>query len=64
MATGHPQVFHFVAWRKLGMQAVYEAYMQKGLLCSYKVFAGLPHVEKDYDDKSWMQRTEAIMKAC
>ena len=38
--------------------------MQKGLLCSYKVFAALPHLEKEYDDKSWMQRTEAVMKAC
>lgn len=46
------------------MQVVYEAYMQKGLLCAYKVFAALPHVEKGYDDKAWMQRTESVLRAC
>ena len=31
------QVLHFVAWRKVGMQVVYEAFMQKGIEAAYKV---------------------------
>lgn len=58
------QVFHFVAWRKQGMQVVYEAYMRKGLMCAYKVFASLPHEEDDYEDKKWLSRTEAVYKSC
>ena len=58
------QVFHFVAWRKQGMQVVYEAYMKKGLMCAYHVFASLPHLEKQYDDGSWLAKTNAVMKSC
>lgn len=59
------KVFHFVAWRKQGMQVVYEAYMKKGLMCAYHVFASLPHLEKDYkNDDTWVQRTAAVMKSC
>jgi hypothetical protein len=58
------QVFHFVAWRKQGMQVVYEAYMKKGLMCAYHTFASLPHLEKQYDDGSWLARTTAVMKTC
>ena len=60
----HLQVFHFVAWRKQGMQVVYEAYMKKGLMCAYHVFASLPHLEKQYDDGSWLAKTNAVMKQC
>ena len=31
------QVLHFVAWRKVGMQVVYDAFMQKGIEGAYKV---------------------------
>ena len=31
------QVLHFVAWRKVGMQVVYEAFMQRGVEAAYKV---------------------------
>lgn len=46
------------------MQVVYEAYMQKGLLCAYHVFASLPHLEKEYEDKAWLQRSSAMIKSC
>lgn len=57
-------MFHFVAWRKIGMQIVYEAYMQSGLLCAYKTFASLPHKEDDYEDKNWLMRSQAVMNGC
>ena len=58
------QVLHFVAWRKLGMQIVYEAYMQKGLMCAYKTFASIPHLEKEYDNSNWLAKSQAVIKAC
>ena len=58
------QVFHFVAWRKLGMQIVYEAYMTKGLMCAYKTFASIPHLEKEYESSTWLSRSQAVMNAC
>lgn len=53
-----------MAWRKQGMQVVYEAYMKRGVMCAYHVFASLPHLEKQYDDGSWLQKTNSVMKAC
>lgn len=46
------------------MQVVYEAYLQRGLICAYKTFASLPHKEKGYKDKNWLSRSQAVIKSC
>ena len=61
--NAYQQVFHFVAWRKVGMQIVYEAYMQKGLQAAYNTYAALPHEEDGYNDPSWLSRAQAALKA-
>lgn len=44
------KVFHFIAYRKLGMQRVYDAYMDGGLEAAQKAWAALPHDEDGYDN--------------
>ena len=46
------------------MQIVYEAFMQKGLMCAYEVFAALPHKEQEYEDNKWLQRTQSVLRSC
>lgn len=47
--AAHVKVFHFIAYRKLGMQRVYDAYMTAGLEAAYTAWAALPHTEEGYD---------------
>ena len=54
------QVLHFVAWRKVGMQVVYDAYMQKGIQAAYRVYATLPHEEKGYSNSSWLDAAAQV----
>jgi hypothetical protein len=42
------KVFHFIAYRKLGMQRVYDAFMASGLDGAYSAWAALPHTEAGY----------------
>ena len=42
-------MLHFIAYRKLGMQRVYDAYMADGLQGAYAAWAALPHTEEGYD---------------
>ncbi len=42
------KVFHFIAYRKLGMQRVYDAFMAEGLEAAYSAWAELPHTEDGY----------------
>lgn len=42
------KVFHFIAYRKLGMQRVYDAFMASGLEGAYSAWAALPHTEDGY----------------
>lgn len=47
-ASVHVKVIHFIAYRKLGMQDVYDAYMADGLQGAYTAWAALPHTEDGY----------------
>ena len=49
-AAAHVKVMHFIAYRKLGMQVVYDAFMEKGLEGAYEAWAGLPHSEAGYEN--------------
>ena len=44
----HVKVFHFIAYRKLGMQRVYDAFMADGIQGAYGAWADLPHTEDGY----------------
>ena len=46
--AAHVKVLHFIAYRKLGMQRVYEAYMADGLQGAYAAWASLPHTEDGF----------------
>ena len=43
------KVFHFVAYRKLGMQRVYDAFIAQGLPGAQQAWAALPHTEDGFD---------------
>lgn len=47
-AAAHVKVFHFIAYRKLGMQRVYDAFMTNGIEGAYAAWASLPHSENGY----------------
>ena len=47
-AAVNVKVFHFIAYRKLGMQRVYDAFMADGLDAAYSAWAELPHTEDGY----------------
>ena len=44
------KVFHFVAYRKLGMQRVYDGFLSEGLEGAQKAWAALPHDEDGFDN--------------
>lgn len=46
--AAHVKVLHFIAYRKLGMQQVYDAFMAEGLHGAYAAWAALPHTEDGY----------------
>jgi len=47
-AAQNVKVFHFIAYRKLGMQLVYDAFMVNGVEGAYSAWAALPHTEDGY----------------
>ena len=54
------QTLHFVAWRKVGMELVYQAYMQKGTEAAYAAWAALPHTESGYNSTSWQEAISLV----
>ncbi|KAK9816820.1 hypothetical protein WJX72_005362 [[Myrmecia] bisecta] len=44
------RAFHFVAFRKLGMQPVYDALMKHGIKAAWEAWVELPHSEDGYKD--------------
>ena len=49
-AKADVKVFHFIAYRKLGIQLVYDAFMEGGLEQARKAWAELPHDEDGFDN--------------
>lgn len=47
-AAARVKVFHFIAYRKLGMSQVYDAFMADGLEGAYAAWAALPHTEDGF----------------
>ena len=47
------QTLHFVAWRKVGMDLVYQAYLKGGTDAAYTAWAALPHEESGYNNTNW-----------